>query len=256
MYKIPANTLFIGKNLVYVPECHSTNTLARELGQKTGSLDGTVVVTDRQTAGKGQRGNIWEAEEGKNLTFSVILKPSFLTVEKQFNLNIIASLAVQSVLSKLLDIIVKIKWPNDIMVLDKKICGILIENNLSGDKMQQSIIGIGLNVNQSLFSVGTATSMHIEKKLEFDKNEVFEKLLEGMEYYYLKLRQCKIQELSEYYHKHLYWLGEDHFFKAHDKEVRGTIEGVDETGKLIVVQETGPTLYDLKEISFLNSVVN
>lgn len=251
MYKIPANTLFVGKNLVYVPECHSTNTLAAELSQKTGTLEGTVVITDRQTAGRGQRGSRWETQAGKNLTFSVILKPVFLAVRDQFNLTIAVSLAVHDLVTELLDADIKIKWPNDIMVGHKKICGILIENSLSGDKIQQSIVGIGLNVNQTLFSIDTATSLQLEKKLEFDKNEIAENLLENLEQYYLQLRECKVDELTKYYNRQLYWLGKQHFFKVHDKEMSGTIEGVDRHGRLIVSQESERHSYDLKEISFL-----
>ncbi len=89
MYKIPANTLFMGKNLVYVPECHSTNTLALELSQRTSVAEGTIVITDNQTNGRGQRGNEWFSEPYKNLTFSLIVKPTFLKPIDQFNLTIL-----------------------------------------------------------------------------------------------------------------------------------------------------------------------
>jgi BirA family biotin operon repressor/biotin-[acetyl-CoA-carboxylase] ligase len=251
LYKIPANTLFIGKNLVYVPECHSTNTLAAELSQKTGTLDGTVVITDRQTAGKGQRGNVWETEAGKNLTFSVILKPSFVAVRDQFNLTIMVSLAVHTILTKLLGATVKIKWPNDILVNDKKICGILIENSVSGDKIQNSIIGIGLNVNQDAFPLMTATSMKLISGKLFDANTVFAMLLEELESYYLQLRSGMVDELMNRYLSNLYWINETHVFRVNDEEMTGMIQGVDRVGRLNVKHENGYRFYDLKEISFV-----
>ena len=251
MYKIPANTLFIGKNLVYVPECHSTNTLATELSQKTGTLEGTVVITDKQTAGKGQRGNTWETEAGKNITFSIILKPSFLIVKDQFNLTIVASLAVHSLLTELLAETVKIKWPNDILVCDKKVCGILIENNLSGDKIQQSIIGIGLNVNQDLFSIETAASMKSLSGKSFNTDTVLATLLEKLESYYLQLRSGMMGELLSQYLLHLYWMGEDRIFRVNGEEVKGIIEGVDGMGRLNVKHNNEKRFYNLKEIGFV-----
>jgi BirA family biotin operon repressor/biotin-[acetyl-CoA-carboxylase] ligase len=251
LYKIPANTLFIGKNLVYVPECHSTNTLAAELSQKAGSLDGTVVITDSQTAGKGQRGNSWETEAGKNLTFSVILKPSFLAVRDQFNLTVVASLAVHSLLNGLLGETIKIKWPNDILIRDKKICGILIENSLSGDRIQNSIMGIGLNVNQGSFPQATATSMGSVSDHQFDTNVVLARLLEKLESYYLQLRSGQGDELIRQYLIHLYWIGEEHVFRVNGKQITGTIDGVDQTGRLRVKHADKIQLYDLKEIAFV-----
>ena len=250
MYKIPANTLFIGKNLLYVPECHSTNTIAAELSQKTGTLDGTVVITDRQTAGKGQRGNSWEAEPGKNLTLSVILKPSFLAVRDQFSLTIATSLALQAMLTETLQRDVKIKWPNDILVQNRKICGILIENSLSGEKIQQSIIGIGLNVNQDSFSHPRATSMSLSASRQFDTGKVLTALLEKLESFYLQLRSGAGELVPQYY-AHLYWMGEEHIFSVNGEEITGTILGIDNTGRLHVRHSHNDQFYGLKEISFV-----
>ena len=241
----------MGKNLVYVPECHSTNTLAAELSQNTGTLEGSVVVTDRQSAGRGQRGNAWETEAGKNLTFSVILKPSFLGVTDQFNLTIVTSLAVQALLTELLSKEVKIKWPNDILVEDKKICGILIENSVRGDFIQHSIIGIGLNVNQNSFSLKTATSMNLISNKQFDVHQLLTFLLEKLESYYLQLRSGMRDGLLSRYLLNLYWMGEERAFEVGGQEVKGMIEGVDKAGRLIIKHPKKIQSYDLKEISFV-----
>jgi BirA family transcriptional regulator, biotin operon repressor / biotin---[acetyl-CoA-carboxylase] ligase len=251
LYKILANTLLLGKNVVFVPECHSTNTLLQDLAQKTSSTEGTVVITNKQTHGRGQRGSGWEAEEGKNLTLSLLLKPSFLAAQDQFYLTIVASLGVYDFLSAKSLSQVKIKWPNDVMVNEKKIAGILIENSLLNSTIQQSIVGIGLNVNQKLFSMPTATSLSQEAKKEFDLSIELNLLIEAIEKRYLQLRAGKTAEMKDEYLKNLYWIGKEHLFKIKDKEQKGIIQGIDRAGRLEVSCAGTIDHFGLKEISFL-----
>lgn len=136
-----------------VPECRSTSAV---LAAMPDAPHGTVVVTDRQTAGRGQRGNSWEAEPGTNLTFSLLLRPQAIPAARQFELSMIVALEVAACVRRALDGAadaprVCVKWPNDIYVGDRKIAGILIENSLSGSGIERSIAGIGLNVNQRRF---------------------------------------------------------------------------------------------------------
>jgi BirA family transcriptional regulator, biotin operon repressor / biotin---[acetyl-CoA-carboxylase] ligase len=250
LYKILANTLFFGKNVVFVPECHSTNTLLLDLAQKTSQPEGTLVITNKQTQGRGQRGNGWEAEEGKNLTMSLLLRPTFLSIKDQFYLTIAVSLGVHDFLVDRLVGDVKIKWPNDVVVDEKKITGILIENSLAGERLQQSVVGIGLNLNQKVFSVGTATSMALETKKEFDLSAELNFLMESIEKRYLQLRSGKHKELKEDYLKNLFRIGEENTFVANSKNFIGTIEGVDEAGKLKVNSNGVVSYFGLKEISF------
>lgn len=233
-----------------MPECHSTNTLLLDLAQKTSQPEGTLVVTNKQTQGRGQRGNGWETAEGKNLTMSLLLKPNFLSIKDQFYLTIAVSLGVHDFLVDRLVGDVKIKWPNDVMVGEKKITGILIENTLAGEKLQQSVVGIGLNVNQKLFSVATATSMALEGNKEFDLSTVLNGLMEKLEKRYLQLRSGKEEELKEAYLENLYRIGEEHTFIANNQSLIGKIEGVDEAGKLKINRDGQVTYFGLKEISF------
>ena len=251
MYKILANTLFIGQNRVSMPQCHSTNSVAAELIRNTDVMEGTLIITDHQTAGRGQRGNTWEAEPGKNLTFSVMLKPSFLLAKDQFYLTIVVSLALHEFLSSRLSAEVKIKWPNDILVNDKKICGVLIENTLSREKIQHCIIGIGLNVNQSSFSIFSPTSMRLVADKGFDLAAELNLVLEKLEMYYLLLRSGKNDLLKQQYLNHLYWIGERHLFRSKDEEFGGTITGVGENGVLNVLRDGNEISFDLKEITFV-----
>jgi BirA family biotin operon repressor/biotin-[acetyl-CoA-carboxylase] ligase len=251
LYKIPANTLFLGKNIVFVPECHSTNTLAQQITQNQTSAEGAIVITENQTAGRGQHGNIWLTEPGKNLTFSIILKPSFLALGEQFYLSIITTLGIFDFLKQHIQKSVAIKWPNDLLVCDKKICGILIENQVQGSKINNTIVGIGLNVNQRNFQSDRATSLTLETNIEFVLEEQLHKLLEQIERRYLQLRNKKFSELKDNYLSHLYWRNEKHLFTVSGKNLEGTIQGVDESGRLIVFCEGRDQAFGIKEISFI-----
>lgn len=134
--------------IIIVDEAGSTNTL---LASMTDAPHGTVVAARRQTAGRGQRGNSWEAEPGKNLTFSLLLRLKAVPAARQFEISEIVAMAIARVLARRLGQEVSIKWPNDIYVGDRKICGILIENTLTGPRIDRSIAGIGINVNQDRF---------------------------------------------------------------------------------------------------------
>lgn len=251
MYKILANTLFLGKNVVFVPECHSTNTLLMELAQKTQQAEGTVVITQAQTQGRGQRGNGWEAEPGKNITFSILLKPHFLTALAQFNLTVAISLALTDFLKSRLTDKPSIKWPNDILVNGRKITGILIENTLAGENIQQSVVGIGLNVNQQRFTTPHATSMYLETGNEYDLSKELSDLVECVERRYLQLRSGRASDLRQEYLSNLYWIHQEQQFVSNGRMFKGTIEGVDAVGKLAVSDQGQINYFGIKEISFV-----
>lgn len=251
MYKIPANTLFMGHKLVFVPECHSTNDEAQRLLQQKGSADGLVVITANQTAGRGQRGSVWISEPGKNLTFSIGLKPHFLNPKMQFYLSMAVSLGLLDSLAHLLpQAEVKIKWPNDVMLNGKKTCGILIENQLIGQLLGRSVVGIGLNVNQRSQPVASATSLAVEAGHEFDLNEVFSLLLEKLEARYLQMKADDLNLLKSDYEQHLFWRNEVHDFVVGEQTVSGIIKGVSEEGKLEVLIDDKPRQFAFKEINY------
>lgn len=252
MYKIPASTLFMGKNLVFVPDCHSTNSLGMDLAQRRSGAEGTVVITDNQYSGRGQRGNLWISEPGKNLTFSVLLKPN-VRPDQQFILTQLVALAVADyVKTKAKG--VKIKWPNDILVNEKKVCGILIESSLSGAHVQFVIAGIGLNMNQKVFQNPRATSLKLETGIEFNLNAELNELLLALETRYLRFREGSVATIRDDYHQNLYRLGEKHQFVVGRETFNGTIEGIDESGRLLVRTAKYSRKFDLKEISFADWV--
>ncbi|MGB4968192.1 MAG: biotin--[acetyl-CoA-carboxylase] ligase [Saprospiraceae bacterium] len=143
---------------LYLPETESTNQLAIDMISKTNPADGFMLITDYQTAGRGQYGRIWQSKAGKNLLVSFIFYPKNIPINKLFRLNLAASLAIIRCL-KTFDIAeLSIKWPNDIYIQNQKIAGILIQNILKASEIQAAVIGIGLNVNQEYFSTELSAS--------------------------------------------------------------------------------------------------
>ena len=206
-------TLFIGKNLLFLHEVESTNTYAMDLLRNVNAIEGTVVYTDNQTKGKGQRGALWSSKIAQNITMSIILKPLFLSIGNTFYLSKISALAVYDVLAEILadsQYDIKIKWPNDILVNQQKISGILIENNFTSTNIQYSVIGIGLNINQDDFDdfERTATSLKLFSNTIHSREEILEKLCIKLEKWYLKLKEQKTNVIDEAYLNHLFGVGE------------------------------------------------
>lgn len=137
--------------LIHINETNSTNNYLQSLCSKQKMEELTVVVADFQTSGRGQRGNSWESDPGKNLLFSTVIFPEFLEARRQFLISQVISLAIKEELDTYTTDI-SIKWPNDIYWKDKKICGMLIENDLTGTHISRSIAGIGININQEAFT--------------------------------------------------------------------------------------------------------
>ena len=215
--------------------------------------EGKIVVTDFQTQGKGQRGSLWLSEKGKNLLFSLLLKPHFLKATDVYLLNIIIGLAIRSTLVELVrggDIC--LKWPNDVYVDGNKIAGILIETSLQRNSIQDAVVGIGLNVNQSHFSNLLATSLKIITGKTFNLYEVLEKILVQIEDYYHLLRAEEKGKILHEYHKAMLWKGELHTFQARDKKIEGVILGVNSTGNLVIDCNGSQKVFGVKEITFLS----
>ncbi|WP_026994261.1 biotin--[acetyl-CoA-carboxylase] ligase [Flectobacillus major] len=253
MYKIQPNTLFTGKIIKYLPTCHSTNDIAAEMIQSQDVFEGTIVITDHQTAGRGQRGNTWEASSAQNLTLSIILKPSFLKASEQFKLNVAISLGVYDFLSEFIDEGLKIKWSNDIYHENKKLGGILIENTLQGYQIGYSVVGIGLNINQLQFTVPTASSLRkvTESPIPYDLDAVLGKLLEQIEKYYLQIKQGYYETLKIKYLHVLFRYQEWHYFRKDGQLFSGQIIGIDETGRLAIESEDMVHYFGFKEVEFV-----
>ncbi len=230
----------IGTNIIWKNSVPSTNTLAFELLKKEKLHEGTIIWAIEQTKGRGHEGNQWESEAGKNLTFSVILYPRFLDVEAQFLLSKMTSLAILDFLSDKIDR-VTIKWPNDIYVLNDKIAGILIENSIIGSRFNHSVIGIGLNINQTRFisDAPNPTSLRLLTGIEFDLEESLLAFSKKMEKRYTQLNNKKVKEINQEYLSNLFRYNTYCSYK-HGKDVfTAKITGIDSFGALILETEKG-----------------
>ncbi len=226
----------IGNKVIALENTGSTNHFAAALVESGMPDEGTVVIADYQEKGRGQRESVWESERGKNLLCSIILYPAFLPLSNQFRLNQAVSLAVVSLVEDLTGIKTHIKWPNDILVNEKKIAGILIENNLRGQTISSSIIGIGLNVNQLLFrnysyaAVSLASLTGRNYNMETCARQLFGKL----DWYYALLKNGDDQPFQDHYQEHLFRLDTPAMYEIHGKTVEAINRGINESGELIL----------------------
>jgi BirA family biotin operon repressor/biotin-[acetyl-CoA-carboxylase] ligase len=251
MHKILANTIFLGKDIIGLSKCHSTNEVAFRKFKANEVKEGSIIITEKQTKGRGQRGNSWISEPGMNLTFSLILTPSFLDPSEQFGLNMTISLGIREALSEYVTGI-KVKWPNDIVHEENgKLGGILIENSLSNKGIELSVVGVGINVNQIHFTFPNTASVSQLAGSPMDKEELFRRIITGIEKYYLLLKKGHDKNIKEMYQSHLYRYGELSNYND-GKDFLGEIVGISDQGKLIIKKENKSLhQYAFKEVKFV-----
>lgn len=248
------NTLFVGKVLHRFSALPSTNEYLANRLLSERPAEGLAVVAEHQTAGRGQMGNTWDTEPGQNLTLSVLFYPTFLPAKDQFDLSRAVALAVRDAVANFTDKTVLIKWPNDILLEKRKICGILIQNSLSGRNIQSSIVGVGINVNQQVFpkELERAGSLYLETGRVIDPDELMAVLFTHLEARYLQLRQGRVPDIHDDYLAHLYQKGERREYAYPDgRRFFGTISGLNESGKLMVETDEGVLLFGIKEIAYV-----
>jgi BirA family biotin operon repressor/biotin-[acetyl-CoA-carboxylase] ligase len=242
-----------GKNTIFLTEVESTNNYANQLVLSKAAEHGTVVLAQHQIKGKGQQGNRWESESGKNLLASIVLFPNFLFAGKQFYLSKIASLAIVDFL-KTETIEISIKWPNDIYVKNKKIAGILIENTVKGQNISSAIIGIGLNLNQEKFvsdAPNPASLMQFSGK-DYDIEMVAEIISENINNWYQKLENGGFNEIDKAYFNLLFRANEWAIFSKQGKQFEARINGLGEFGQLILEERNGmQSEFMFKEVEFV-----
>lgn len=236
-------------NLIELADVGSTNNYAANLLKEGNAANGTTILTKRQSSGRGQRGNGWFSEPGKNLIQSTIVFLS-LPIDKSFYLNIAVSLAVNRTL---LDFGLKstIKWPNDIYCGNRKIAGILNETQLQGTVIKSGIIGVGLNVNQISFdTLLNATSMLNVTGKEYLVKDVFLKLYSHLDFYLDHLDQQNYGLLLRQYYANMFRYEIEAKYTDSSGSFVGKIKGITDLGHLIVQQAGRTKSYDLKEIKF------
>lgn len=233
-----------------IEETTSTNDDARDAKYRHGD----IVWAERQTAGRGQRGHTWTSAEGENLTFSVVLCPRFLPVGEQFLLSEAVALALTDTFAQA-GIETRIKWTNDIYTGDRKLVGILIEHSYSGPTLDRTVVGIGINVNQTQFdpALPNPVSMAAAAGRRFDRREVLETFRERLEARYAQLEKGAAEALQRDYRERMYGLGRRRTFRLPDGTPFGAvIEGVRPSGELLLRHDDGLLReYLFKEVEFV-----
>jgi BirA family transcriptional regulator, biotin operon repressor / biotin---[acetyl-CoA-carboxylase] ligase len=244
--------MIIGSDMVYCKNTGSTNSYASGLIKAGQVSEGTVVYTNFQSAGRGQKSNRWESEDGKNLLFSVILYPSMVSPLDQFIISIFISIGICDFLKTLVPGC-QIKWPNDIYHGDDKIAGILIENSITGNAIVNSIAGIGLNINQEEFpeEIPNPVSLKMLTGVEHDTGLCLQKLAACLDKRYKQVISGEWDELRNEYISSLYRINLWSRFKSADGIFEGRILSVTEAGCLQIEKKPGKKLeFAFKEIEF------
>lgn len=229
-------------SFVELQKVDSTNLYAERLVTSGKVGEGTIICAEEQTSGKGQGENQWISEPGKNATFSIVLFPGFLLPGEQFLLNEAISMGVLDFLKGTqIRTAFSIKWPNDIYAGLRKIGGILIRNNICGNRFEWSIAGIGLNINQESFpqDLPNPVSMALLSGEEYPVKDTIRRIAERIEARYLELKEGLTGQLNHEYQEHLLGINSWKKYLADKMEILGAIRGVDESGMLILEMENG-----------------
>jgi BirA family transcriptional regulator, biotin operon repressor / biotin---[acetyl-CoA-carboxylase] ligase len=245
---------FVGKNIMVFRSLDSTNDYSRQLIADQNIDDGTVIWTQFQKKGRGYADNMWESKDGENLTFSIILRPGFLDAADQFLLSMAVSLGIVDFLDGIINNVF-IKWPNDIYAGKHKIAGILIENFILENTITNSIIGIGLNINQVNFGKNLTNPISIRQitSSTYDLRDCLEKLCEKIDKRYSQLKNGEKAKIREQYTDRLLNLNTTCRYRTDNYTFTGQVRGVDEFGRLAIeTEKNGTRHFDLKQVVFLD----
>jgi BirA family biotin operon repressor/biotin-[acetyl-CoA-carboxylase] ligase len=246
--------MIIGSKVIFKHSLESTNNYASDLLKQEKLPEGTVIHSNYQTAGRGQQGNTWESEAGKNLLLSVILYPFKIKPEDQFVISMAVSLGVLDFVKSLMRGCT-IKWPNDIFAADRKIGGLLIENSILNNKIISSVAGIGLNINQVDFPryVPNAVSIKMITGKDYDLRDSLRQLLSRLDRRYRQLLSEKSQRMRNEYISSLYGFMEWRSYRTiSEGSLYGKIIGITQSGQLMIEDEDGTVNnFNFKEIEFI-----
>lgn len=232
----------------------STNKKARLMISHAEERDPFWIRAVEQRKGRGLGSNAWLSEPGKNITASLLIYPVYMRAENQFDISLAASLAVSDLLGLFIEKPL-IKWPNDLLAGSGKIAGLLIENALSGQKIEYSVIGIGLNINQENFppEIPSPTSLKLQTGMDYELEEISGLMLECLLNRLRQLEEGRAQFLKSEYYRNLFRFMEFAPYKAMNSWFRARITGVSRYGQLILETENGEEKkFDFKEVEFID----
>ncbi|MBR4302589.1 MAG: biotin--[Bacteroidaceae bacterium] len=238
---------------------HSTNSFLRELNGDDASFDMELATTEFQTAGRGQKGNSWESEQSKNLLFSILLHPVYVQPSKQFCISEAIALAVVKSLKEIVaeESVAKdfsVKWPNDIYWKNKKIAGILIENELFGSTIRDCIVGVGININQQIFLSDAPNPVSLYNILGVNTNveEVLDAIIKQFVANVSMIENGQTALLHNEYMDSLFRRKGIYPYRDADSEFMATIKDVREDGRLILIDsDNKERIYEFKEVAIV-----
>jgi len=242
----------IGNKIKYLELVDSTNNYLKSLNADKKISEGYLICTKEQFAGRGQRENFWESQIDKNLLFSFIISPIFLKIEEQFILSKSVSIAIANFISQHTTN-VRIKWPNDIYVGNRKIAGVLIENSVKGSEISSSVIGIGININQEHFNKCSTNpvSLKILSGKTYNIKDLLHSLIDELNIWYNKLLCGEINMINEFYIESLFRYKQTHNYIVDGEKIKAKIVGIDSVGKLVIeTKNDGIRTFAFKEIKY------
>ncbi len=240
--------------LLYFDSLNSTNLKLKELNNEKPMPEYSGVITRDQFLGRGQMGNSWESEPGMNLTFSVLLRPTGVEIAQQFIISKLISVAIVEVLGDITGLSFNIKWPNDIYYQQKKVAGILIENSIMGSKISETVVGIGLNVNQKVFVSNAPNPISLSQITgsDYDVADLAVKILDKIVKYDTQVEKGQVLEVNENYFSHLFRSEGSYLFSDESGLFTATIKGLSPMGHLILLTKAGEERqYEFKEVEFV-----
>ena len=245
--------MLIGNHLIELDTVDSTNNYAAKLLLQTKLVNGTAIMTHFQTDGRGQRGSSWNSDPGKNLLFSLILNGHFINTENYFLLSKVIAIGINEAIEEISGQVGYVKWPNDIYMNEKKIGGILIENQWKGNLLEVAIVGVGINVNQVDFDeLDNATSLALLGSKNYDVKEVMNKVFSKIEIYYNKLKKGDVEQINAIYFNHLLYGGQWKVYDSKNGRIEGKITKVMENGLIeLKLKDKNRSTFDFKELSFI-----
>lgn len=229
----------VGSHIITLDSIDSTNNFAAKMLEGIKPVNGTAILASFQEKGRGQRGAAWQSVKGMNFLCSVILYPNFLRADEQFYLSKAVAIAIQRAFHELGISNCKIKWPNDIFINESKCGGILIENSLRGDKIENSIVGIGINVNQNEFETPGATSLKNETGKTIELKDFRSLIFESLDKYYFKLGRREFKDIEKEYEELLFGKETPRLYQIGDDKRKCLFSHVDRNGQAYLQSEDG-----------------
>ncbi len=252
IFDLKLETEFIGRNFIYCDEIESTNSELLS-GKQQYKKTGTVLLAEKQLAGKGRKDRTWQSARGLNLTFSILLMKDVVAGININHLNLAASLAVASAIENLHQLKTELKWPNDVLIDKKKVAGILTETSIKGTKIERAVIGFGINLNQIVFQGDfnfPPTSLKIELKADIDRENILAEILNNFEELLLDLESKPKTILNEWRNK-CQMIGDKITITENDKVKTGIFHDIDDNGYLLLKRTDSIEKIHFGDVSFV-----